>query len=576
MTTSLMVGTPSYMAPERVNGLDAGPAGDIFSLGATLYYAATGSQLINSGSFYEQIIQVAKGQFDLSDAPEECRSIVELCVAQAPQDRPTAEELMQILVGMGVQQPESGWWPELEVSPPPPPPPAPVRSRRSLLVAASAAGVVVAGGGVTALAYWWRPRQTAQPPVETIQSSPWTSPQSDFGGRVMWQVASGSDSRPAIPDMSALRVIVHQGSRVISASGPTVTALDPLEKRGWARTFPAQVRLWQWGDAVLVGDLRRLWLLDAATGQERWFLDAAAVEEGYPKDNPDRMTVQIERIMPAGNERALVGLGTATVAIDRAGRFVWRLVRPVYEGRRTPAAVSLAANGNLVVTRETGGTQRLALRQMANGALVWQVPDTFPEGQAQNPPPPPPGGEGGGGDEAWRRLEGRFAGGNVALRDGPSVQVRSLSNGKLLWHSTSQTPVAGAEVAGDTALIAADRLVARNIGTGAQLWEMPLRGARVAAAGDGLIVAHDGGLSMLDGQGRLRWQEPFPEPVRDLGLDRISADERAAYVTFRPRGGGGPGGGPGPGGGGPGQGGGGGPSGRIDVVAFRLGPPRRA
>jgi serine/threonine protein kinase len=43
ITTSLMVGTPSYMAPERVNGLDAGPAGDIFSLGATLFYAATGS-----------------------------------------------------------------------------------------------------------------------------------------------------------------------------------------------------------------------------------------------------------------------------------------------------------------------------------------------------------------------------------------------------------------------------------------------------------------------------------------------------------------------------------------------------
>ena len=42
-TTGAVIGTPSYLSPEQIEGWPATPASDIFSLGAILTYAATGA-----------------------------------------------------------------------------------------------------------------------------------------------------------------------------------------------------------------------------------------------------------------------------------------------------------------------------------------------------------------------------------------------------------------------------------------------------------------------------------------------------------------------------------------------------
>lgn len=110
MTTGVNVGTPSYMAPERIQGEDAGSPGDIFSLGATLYFAATGRTLISGGSMFEQINQVTQGRFDLAALPIQLRPFVVRCISLRPQDRPTAKELSRILIGTGVSTPTPGWF----------------------------------------------------------------------------------------------------------------------------------------------------------------------------------------------------------------------------------------------------------------------------------------------------------------------------------------------------------------------------------------------------------------------------------------------------------------------------------
>ncbi|HEY7176776.1 MAG TPA: protein kinase, partial [Micromonosporaceae bacterium] len=108
LTTSLVVGTPSYMAPERLRGEEAGTPSDIFSLGATLVFAATGRDLVDDANVYEQVLQIAEARFDLSDVPARMRAIVVRCVSYAPHDRPTAAELTRFVVALGAAAPGGG------------------------------------------------------------------------------------------------------------------------------------------------------------------------------------------------------------------------------------------------------------------------------------------------------------------------------------------------------------------------------------------------------------------------------------------------------------------------------------
>lgn len=50
-TASGLIGTPGYLAPERARGAEPTPASDLFSLGATLYYAVEGHGPFDRGSY---------------------------------------------------------------------------------------------------------------------------------------------------------------------------------------------------------------------------------------------------------------------------------------------------------------------------------------------------------------------------------------------------------------------------------------------------------------------------------------------------------------------------------------------
>ena len=110
MTSSLVVGTPSYMAPERIHGGEATPATDIFSLGATMYYAATARTLVDdSDTVYAQMMAIIKGRFDFGRVPAELRPMIMQCLSADPHERPTAAELSSMLAAAGVSAPEPGW-----------------------------------------------------------------------------------------------------------------------------------------------------------------------------------------------------------------------------------------------------------------------------------------------------------------------------------------------------------------------------------------------------------------------------------------------------------------------------------
>ncbi|MCK9901158.1 protein kinase [Frankia sp. Cpl3] len=91
---SVLFGTPAFMAPERVRGDDLGPAGDVFALGSTAYYAATGELPfgVDSAVFH----RIAYESPNWRRCPDQIRAVLARCVEKAPGDRPRPAELIEL------------------------------------------------------------------------------------------------------------------------------------------------------------------------------------------------------------------------------------------------------------------------------------------------------------------------------------------------------------------------------------------------------------------------------------------------------------------------------------------------
>src|SRR5579871_1047115 len=82
-------GTPAYMAPEQArDATRASPASDIFSLGATLVYAATGHPPYQGDTVMDILVRLATEPPDLSGVPGELAGLVSACLERVPRDRP--------------------------------------------------------------------------------------------------------------------------------------------------------------------------------------------------------------------------------------------------------------------------------------------------------------------------------------------------------------------------------------------------------------------------------------------------------------------------------------------------------
>ncbi|MFE0201142.1 protein kinase [[Kitasatospora] papulosa] len=107
--TQMLVGTPGYVAPERLTKGKAGPACDVFSLGALLAFAATGR--LPFGSEPSEIsYRIVHGEPDLEPVPEGLRELVARCLAKDPDERPTPREVLDWCCERA-GQPGPGWLP---------------------------------------------------------------------------------------------------------------------------------------------------------------------------------------------------------------------------------------------------------------------------------------------------------------------------------------------------------------------------------------------------------------------------------------------------------------------------------
>jgi serine/threonine protein kinase len=156
---NVMIGSPGYMSPEQVLGVDIGPASDVFSLGAVLTFAATGRGPFGAGSNAALMYRLVNSPADLSSVPDELRSLVGGCLAKHPGDRPTAREL---LAEVGALQPAPGWLAESIMNSFIQDPPAPSADLAG--PAAAAAGLIALTETSAHLPDAGQPPRSGQPP----------------------------------------------------------------------------------------------------------------------------------------------------------------------------------------------------------------------------------------------------------------------------------------------------------------------------------------------------------------------------------------------------------------------------
>ncbi|WP_405504780.1 protein kinase domain-containing protein [Streptomyces purpurascens] len=187
-----LVGSLDYLAPERAQGADPGPASDIWALGATLYAAVEGASPFRRTSTFSTLTAIVTEPLPESLRAGPLGPVLQRLMDKRPEARPEADqarELLQSVADSGGTDTPTSPLRDPAASPPPPPPrpetersvpavppgfgppqqvppgstaPAssaptspvnsgrPPRRRSRVLLAAAAATVVLAAAGVTA------------------------------------------------------------------------------------------------------------------------------------------------------------------------------------------------------------------------------------------------------------------------------------------------------------------------------------------------------------------------------------------------------------------------------------------
>lgn len=575
MTSSLVVGTPSYMAPERIHGGEATPATDIFSLGATMYYAATGRTLVDdSDTVYAQMMHIVKGRFDLSRVPGELRPMIMRCLSADQRDRPTAAELSQMLTAAGVSAPEPGWHQaisDVPFSAVLTPRRVPRASRRRALLAGGLVGLATVGGVAAGLIGRSVSRDNRDPVDDAVS-----------GGAVLWQERSGAEpvpvvygappSTPATPGGSGggransgrpepVAVwLVPLGGRAVAAGTRTEVRAGGPGANSWNRPVSnGLAALRRWGDSVLVADGASVARLNPATGAQEFRIETGPVR---------RVAVTASAAyIGAGGPALLDPPGTAdtgSTAAPARGAYL-AAVRP--DGgtawRRSGGGTPLHADDTWVLTHDKVGDRvRVALHEAATGNPRWSVefPAPVVVDESSVPPGPPPDGKGPGGPgnpsggpegsnrpppdgrprpvytHSWNYTQAVIVGDHVVLRDSSEIRALRLATGDVAWTDTAPTPVTDLSRSGDLVLVASDRVNARRADTGDRVWASEPPGARVAVAeGRAVVIAGpDGRVRGLTPAGERRWQTDLPPEAKSGFPDQLLIDGDQVIVTMAP------------------------------------------
>ncbi|GAA0840657.1 serine/threonine-protein kinase [Streptosporangium amethystogenes subsp. fukuiense] len=91
--TGMFIGTPGYLAPEIIEGHEAGPEVDVHAWAGTLVFAATGQPPFGKGTLEMIFYNITAGKANVEAVPRELQPVLRAALQRDPARRPSAAEL---------------------------------------------------------------------------------------------------------------------------------------------------------------------------------------------------------------------------------------------------------------------------------------------------------------------------------------------------------------------------------------------------------------------------------------------------------------------------------------------------
>ncbi|MEE1737531.1 PQQ-binding-like beta-propeller repeat protein [Streptomyces sp. BE147] len=462
--TNVAVGTPAYMSPEQArDSRSVTGASDIFSLGSTLVFAATGHAPFHGANPVETVFMLLREGPDTEGLPDDLRPLIESCMQMDATLRPSPADLQARLAphlfasGSDDSGTASAWLPARAT--------AMIEQRR--------------GGGRTAAPVAPAPVAVPPPPPRPPRAP-------DTGWRGGGDLRSPSPlSSPApmsspAPDGGPVRLA---GAQVPIGPGPRAG-----EGRGAAAAHPAAATGWVRAPAGLIG---------AATGQT-----APTAPVPPPAAAPDAVP---DRWRPWRFRMSNDVWGTPIVSGDLLYVTSFEVhALDVGNGRRQfktrDVAWAMAVDGGRI--HASDGPSLYAL-DAASGAEQWRLRT-----------------------DAWVYCLKADRGTVLTATRGGGVQAWEASSGEKLWEVTGvqadfETPEAGPVIHDGTVYLWQDaRLRALDARSGLERWSYPIGDAascggvpvRVTPAPDGYVYIAAGTrvLAVDTDSGRVSWHFESP------------------------------------------------------------------
>ncbi|AJE84702.1 MULTISPECIES: PQQ-binding-like beta-propeller repeat protein [Streptomyces] len=376
--TNVAVGTPAYMSPEQAkDSRSVTGASDVFSLGSTLVFAATGHAPYHGANPVETVFMLLREGPDLKGLPDELRPLMDACMGMEAADRPSPADLQAQLAphlfasGSDDSGTASAWLPEQAV--------ALIESRRGGRPAVKPAAAHGHGGKASPVTAPPPPPPSHAPPVPARAHESVHAQAPAYAPAPVHAPGHSPDAAPV--HLAGARVPIGPGPRAAEARAAAVGA-PPVEAGlagSWSRGQAGQAqgaepavpspapavdaggawRPWRfrmsndvWGTPAVAGDLVyvtsfEVHALDVGTGRRRF------------------KTRDVAWSMAVAGGRIHASDGPTLYALDaREGSELWRLTTDAW-------VYSLQADRGTVVTGTRGGG--IQAWEASNGQKLWEI-----------------------------------------------------------------------------------------------------------------------------------------------------------------------------------------------------------